>query len=98
MSQNRALLKQIDDSETIAMLCLRVAHRTKHVCHKGCNLHFQLSEILMVCRDHLMGNERCAEDVCAINERLDYLMKRTGVKDMSISQLQAMAGEEFQPD
>lgn len=93
---DRARLKQIEDSETIAMLCLRVAHRTRMVCHKGCNLFLQLSETLMMCRDHLMGNERCAEDVCAINEHLDYLMKRTGVKDMSIAQLQKMAGEEYQ--
>jgi hypothetical protein len=95
---DKARLKQIEDSETIAMLCLRVAHRTTLICHKGCNLYLQLSETLMACRDHLLGNERCAEEVCAINERLDYLMRRTGVKDMTIKQLQTMAGEEFQPE
>jgi len=95
---DKARLKQIEDSETIAMLCLRVAHRTKHICFKGCNLYKQLSETLMMCRDHLMGNELPAADVCAINEHLDFLMKRTGVKDMTIAQLQSLAGEEFQPE
>lgn len=98
MLSDEKRLRHIECAETIAMLCMRVAHRTKHICHKGCNLYLQLSEALMASRDHLMGNKRCDEEVSAINERLEYLMNRTGVKDMTIQQLMSMADEDYQPE
>lgn len=94
MDQNdRELVEKIENTETIAMLCLRIARRTRRICNPECNLFNHLGYSLMRYRNHLMGDSMTWEDGHDCIDEVNFLMVRTGIIDMEIRDLARMAGE-----